>query len=168
MRVMLSCALLTVFAMAVPNAHASPMAFEDNKLNFKSCEGEAITARWRGTQVSLSAPGKSLGDDHHAFKFKSWTGDCLTARWDGDRATFMINDGTTETTSAMVRYIAPDSTKWVAIRAGDGFFVTKIAAPDEETSKARMQDVAAWLARTSREFTPGAELAERLKASTEN
>lgn len=166
MRAILSCVAFLGLAIVAKEASANTMAFEDNKLNFTSCDGEAITARWRGKQLSLAAPGKSLGDAHDAFKFKSWTGACSTARWDLDRATFLINDGTKETQSPIVRYIAPDGAKWVAIRAGDGFFVTKIAAANEETTPDRVKQVAAWLARTSREFTPGAELAERLKAQS--
>lgn len=38
----------TSLMMASHGAHASSMALEDNKLNFMSCEGTTVTARWRG------------------------------------------------------------------------------------------------------------------------
>lgn len=166
MRVQTLALVATGLLIASPSASAASLAFEDNKLNFTSCDGLAITARWRGHKFSLAEPGKSLGDDHVAMKAKTWDGTCSSIRWDQDKATFVIGDGKAESPASLIRYIAPDGAKWIGIRAGDGFFVTKIVSAGEEPTTDRMSEVAAWLSRTSRDFTPGAELAERLKQAT--
>lgn len=157
----------TVAALALIAARpagAMTLAFEDNKLNFRSCDGAAVTARWRGMEFSLSEPGKSLGDAHGSFKFTGWDGSCRSASWDRHRATFLIDADGKVTPSDTVRYVAPDGSKWVGMRAGDGFFVSRIATAENDASVARIEEVAAWLARSSKEFTPGAALAESLKA----
>lgn len=158
----LSASVLTSAALA------STTAFEDNKLNFKSCEGTNVTARWRGSVFSLAEPGKSLGDEHTSFKHLGWDGACKTTSWNSDGAKFSIAaDGASKLTD-LVHYVAPDGSKWVGIRAGDGFFVTRVAVAGEEISNGRVKEIADWLARTSKEFTPGAELAAHLKATVQN
>jgi hypothetical protein len=149
-------------------AVASTMAFEDNKLNFKSCEGANVTARWRGSAFSLAEPGKSLGDEHASFTHLGWDGTCKTTSWHSDGAKFSVAaDGASNFTD-VVRYVAPDGSKWAGMRAGDGFFVTRVAVEGEEISNERVKNIADWLARTSKEFTPGAELAAHLRASVQN
>jgi hypothetical protein len=153
--------------LTATGASASTLAFEDNKLNFKSCDGANITARWRGHTFSLSEPGKSLGDDHSAFDHLGWDGACKTASWDSDGAQFSIEaDGDPKLTN-MVRYVAPDGSKWAGIRAGDGFFVARVAQENEEISSERIRKIGEWLARTSKEYTPGAELASHLRAAVQ-
>ncbi|MGE0023319.1 MAG: hypothetical protein AB7S70_06790, partial [Hyphomicrobium sp.] len=85
------CAFTVVLMLLAPSiAMASPIAFEDNKLNFRSCDGQNITARWRGANFSLSLPGKSLGDDHETFAYVGWDGRCLTGRWDAAAHAFKL------------------------------------------------------------------------------
>jgi hypothetical protein len=165
MRALLRIIITLSAPFIVSAAMASTMAFEDNKLNFKSCEGANITARWRGNAFSLAEPGKSLGDEHAAFAHLGWDGACKTASWNSDGAKFSIEaDGAAKLTD-MVRYVAPDGSKWAGVRAGDGFFVTRMALAGEEISNERVKAIADWLARTSKEFTPGAELAAHLRAT---
>ncbi|MBX9861434.1 MAG: hypothetical protein K2Y42_01660 [Hyphomicrobium sp.] len=163
--------LRVVVALSAPfvasAALASTMAFEDNKLNFKSCDGANVTARWRGHVFSLSEPGKSLGDDHAAFTHLGWDGKCEKASWNADGAKFTVEADGAAKPAHVVRYVAPDGSKWVGMRAGDGFFVTRIARENEEISPERVKNVADWLARTSKEYTPGAELAVHLKATVQ-
>lgn len=49
------------------------------------------------------------------------------------------------------------------MRDGDGFFVARIAANDEEISSPRITEIAAWLERSSKEYGPGRTLAKHLK-----
>lgn len=158
-------AVAALIAIAAYPASAMTLAFEDNKLNFRNCDGTAITARWRDMEFSLSEPGKSLGDRHASFKFLDWNSNCKTAAWDSNAAKFVIEGDKGGTRSDVIRYVAPDGSKWVGMRSGDGFFVSRIAQSGEAASTARVADVVAWLARTSKEYTPGAAMAESLKVN---
>ena len=162
---MQTATIASLIAILATTARASHLAFEDNKLNFKSCDGSGITARWRGMEFSLSEPGKSLGDGHASFKFLDWDGNCKTVAWDSSASKFVIEGEKGGTRSDVIRYVAPDGSKWVGMRAGDGFFVSRIAQSGEVVSTARVADVAAWLSRTSKEYTPGAAMAETLKVN---
>lgn len=164
MRAKFAATFAAMLTLATTGPASASMAFEDNKLNFRNCDGKAVTARWRGHKFSLSEPGKSLGDDHSAMKLLRWDGTCQAIAWDVGRATFLTgSDGPTDA-EPMIRYIAPDGAKWIGIRSGDGFFVSRIAKPGEDVTAAVIAETAAWLARTSKEYTPGMELANLLKA----
>jgi hypothetical protein len=168
MRALRRTILILAASFMASAAVASTMAFEDNKLNFKSCEGANITARWRGSAFSLAEPGKSLGDEHASFKHLGWDGACKTTSWNSDGAKFAIAVDGASKLMHLVRYVAPDGSKWAGMRAGDGFFVTRIAVEGEEISNERVKEIADWLARTSKEFTPGAEFAAHLRTTVQN
>lgn len=156
---------LAAFVMLVAPASsmASTLAFEDNKLNFRSCDGDNVTARWRDGLFSLSLPGKSLGDAHKAIKFVAWDGSCVTGRWDEAKGEFLLHAEGTETSSGHIRYMTWDGSKWVGMRAGSGFFVARVAAPHESVTSNRLAEMGQWLERRYAEFTPGAALAIALK-----
>ncbi|MCC7252717.1 hypothetical protein [Hyphomicrobium sp.] len=155
---------LTALLLAAPMpVAASTLAFEDNKLNYRSCDGQHITARWRGSVFSLSLPGKSLGDSHETIKYVSWDGRCLTGRWDEDAGHFaFVGDGDTAP-SGLLTYVAWDGSKWAGIRTGGGFFVARVASEGEPVTNERLKEIAAWLDRRNEAYSPGAKLAENLK-----
>lgn len=158
-RLLVSAALLVLPVSAI----ASPLAFEDNKLNFRSCDGDHVTARWRESNFSLSLPGKSLGDAHPSISFVSWDGRCLTGRWDEVAGSFTLKGDGSESSSDYIGYVTWDGSKWAGMRAGSGFFVTRIADANEGVSTDRLQEIGHWLERRNAAFTPGAALGARLR-----
>lgn len=155
---------MTFGALAVlgaSTAFAMSVAFEDNKLNLKDCDGTEISVRWNGDNFSLASDGKPLGRSHASFKSVDWDGACQTVSWNVDQAKFVIDTGSAKT-SPIVKFVALDGARWVGMRNSDGFFVTRIAHDGQDVSETRISEVAAWLARTSSQFTPGEELAKHL------
>ncbi|RUP08381.1 hypothetical protein [Hyphomicrobium sp.] len=144
-------------------AFATTPAFEDNKLNFKGCDGAQVSVRWLGDDFQLSAGGKVLGKERASFEFVGWDGKCSTARWATDQAKFAVGADASASSSSLIRFMATDGSRWLAMRDGDGFFVARIAANDEEISSPRITEIAAWLERSSREYSPGRTLAKHLK-----
>ncbi|MGE0024244.1 MAG: hypothetical protein AB7S70_11510, partial [Hyphomicrobium sp.] len=140
--------------------------FEDNKLNFRSCDGQNITARWRGANFSLSLPGKSLGDDHETFAYVGWDGRCLTGRWDAEAHAFKLASDETTIASAVLRFVSWDGSKWAGVRTGGGFFVARVADENEEVSPSQLAEIASGLERRNAAFSPGAALADALKDAT--
>jgi hypothetical protein len=154
---------LFIFAFFVPlQAYASTLAFEDNKLNYRSCDGQHITARWRGTDFSLSLPGKSLGDSHKEIAFVAWDGRCLTGAWNTETGGFKLADAGETSSSGLIRYVAWDGSKWAGVRAGSGFFVARVAGAGEEITNDRLTQLADWLAKRNQYPAPGATLAKEL------
>ena len=144
-------------------ALATTPAFEDNKLNFKSCDGTQVSLRWWDDDFQLSASGKVLGKARASFEFVGWDGKCWTARWNSGQAKFDISADGPNNSSSLLRFMATDGSRWIAMRDGDGFFVARIAANDEQISPARITEIAAWLERSSKEFGPGRTLAKHLQ-----
>lgn len=155
---------LTIFSSGA--ALATTPAFQDNKLNFKGCDGEQTSVRWQDDSFLLSAAGKSFGKGFASFESTDWDGKCQKVTWDNGQAKFAIGADGKTSTSSLVRFTAVDGSRWVAMRYGDGFFVSRVAAGDEKPSQARMLEIAAWLERTSQQYGPGIHLAKHLKAAT--
>lgn len=153
-----------LFLLAPLHASASSLAFEDNKLNYRSCDGQHITARWRGTEFSLSLPGKSLGDSHKEITFVAWDGRCLTGAWNSEASAFKLGHEGETTSSGLIRYLAWDGSKWAGVRAGSGFFVARIAGADEEVTSNQLAQLADWLQKRNEYPAPGATLAAELKS----
>lgn len=162
MRILPWC-LSTLVLFSPLHASASSVAFEDNKLNYRSCDGQHITARWRGTDFSLSLPGKSLGDSHKEIAFVAWDGRCLTGAWNTDAGAFKLADAGATISSGLIRYVAWDGSKWAGVRAGSGFFVARVAGADEEITNDRLTQLADWLTKRNQYPAPGAALAKELK-----
>lgn len=154
---------LVALLFAPAPAAASTLAFEDNKLNFRSCDGQHITARWRESHFSLSLPGKSLGDAHTSIQYVAWDGRCLTGAWNTDAGTFAVGDGSETKSSGLIGYVAWDGSKWAGVRAGSGFFVARVAEPDEPITSDRLAQIADWLHKRNTYPAPGATLAKELK-----
>lgn len=145
-------------------AFATTPAFEDNKLNIKGCDGAQVSVRWIGDNFTLSTSGKVTGRDAASFELVDWDGKCQTISWDAKQSKFAVGGGGSDKSSALVRFTATDGARWVAMRDGDGFFVTRIASTDEKLSPTRISEIAAWLERSSKPHTSGLKLAEHLKA----
>lgn len=149
--------LLTALAVSSP-LHAKTLAYEDNKLNFKSCKGENVSARWFGGNLSLSEPGKSPGDPMASAQFQTWDGACATFQWDAAVGALVIKqDGKTEP-GQIVRFVAWDGARWAATRTGAGFYLAKIAEKDEQDPKSRMKAAGDWLAKNNTLGVPAADL----------
>lgn len=161
-----SVSLPLLLASASPVA-ASTLAFEDNKLNFRSCDGQHITARWRGADFSLSLPGKSLGDEHRSIDFIAWDGRCVTGAWSTDTSAFDLADkgAGKATSSGLISYVAWDGSKWAGVRAGSGFFVARVAGENEDITNDRLLELADWLQKRNQYPAPGAALAKELKSA---
>lgn len=164
MRILPSSALLLIALAPIPAA-ASTLAFEDNKLNYRSCDGQHITARWRGVDFSLSLPGKSLGDSHKSIQYVAWDGRCLTGAWSTDAGAFAIADGGETKSTGLIGYVAWDGSKWAGVRAGSGFFVARVASGDEPITNERLAEIADWLQKNNAYPAPGAALAKELKSA---
>ncbi len=164
MRILIS--FFTMMLVLAPvQASASSLAFEDNKLNYRSCDGQHITARWRGADFSLSLPGKSLGDSHKAIEFVGWDGRCRTGAWNVDTSAFKLDDGGDTTSSGLIGYVAWDGSKWAGVRAGSGFFVARVAGENEDITNDRLAELGDWLHKRNRYPEPGAALAKALKGA---
>lgn len=153
-------ALTSIFAT---RSQAITMAFEDNKLSFKDCDGAPLTARWRDDNIRLSSGSKAIGDPVPTFKAVDWNGKCQTIGWDKDRASFIIDGKQADKRALLLRYVAPDGSKWVGLRDGDGFYVARIAGQDEDSSGKQLKKISEWLSAKSDRFSVGAEMAESLK-----
>jgi hypothetical protein len=138
--------------------NAKTLAYEDNKLNFKSCTGENVSARWFGGSLSLSQPGKSPGDPTPSAQFQTWDGGCATFQWDAATGALVIKQGETAEPGQIVRFVAWDGARWAATRTGGGFYLAKIADKDEQDPKSRMKAAGDWLAKNNILGVPAADL----------
>lgn len=143
-------------------AAASSLAFEDNKIHMKGCDGSVVAVRWRDDNFSLTLLGVHNSQEHASFKFVGWGGGCENVRWDSAKGAFSIGDDGNAKNSQLLRFMAPDQSKWVAMRHGDGFYTARIAEKGEDASNERIADVAAWLKRTNSGYAPGAKLGNYL------
>ena len=153
----------TLTILGTTAAFATTPAFEDNKMNFKGCDGAQVSVRWLGDNFKLSAAGKVLGKEKPSFEFVGWDSKCSTARWNTDQAKFAVGADGSAKPSSVVRFMATDGSRWLAMRDGDGFFVARIAASGEEISPPRISEIATWLERSSKEYGPERKLAKHLK-----
>jgi hypothetical protein len=120
------------------------VAFEDNKLNFKSCDGQNLTARWRDNDFHLSVPGKTLQPAAPELEYLGWDGTCQSMSVDA-KGRFKHTGTSGSDANRLLNYVSWDDTKWSATRAGTGFFMVFVAGKDEPTSQAQMKDAALWL-----------------------
>lgn len=143
---------------------AKTLAYEDNKLNFRSCSGAHVTARWVGANLSLSEAGKSPGDPAPTTEFQTWDGQCASFAWDADVGALVIKKGDTALSDRFVRFVSWDGARWAAMRTGAGFFLVRIADKDAADPAAGMKAAGEWLAKNNTLGVPAADvLAEALQ-----
>jgi hypothetical protein len=120
------------------------VAFEDNKLNFKSCDGKNLTARWRDNNFHVSVPGRTIEPSAPQLEYLGWDGVCRRLSVDNKGKFVHARDGASEA-NHIINYVSWDDSKWSATRAGTGFYQVFVAGKDESMSPARMKDAALWL-----------------------
>jgi hypothetical protein len=156
--------LIISAALGLLAAEASArVAFEDNKLNFKSCDGKNLTARWRGNKFHLSVPGKTLEPEAPELKYLGWDGKCQSLSVD-DKGRFK-HSGATDA-NRILNYVSWDDTKWAATRAGTDFYVVFVAGKGEPVSETELKDAAVWLQRNKGESRAATVLARELAATS--
>lgn len=136
---------------------AKTLAYEDNKLNFKTCKGENVSARWVGAKLSLSQPGKSPGDPAASAEFMTWDGGCATFEWDANTGALVIKQSDGAKAGDIVHFVAWDGARWSAARTGAGFYLARIADKDEAYPKSRMKAAGDWLAKNNKLGVPAAD-----------
>ncbi len=156
-------AALAIFS-AMPAHAAEGLAYEDNKLNLRNCAGENVTARWFGTDLSLSRAGTSPAEPEPMIEYQTWDGTCEKMGWDSAKAEFKTTSGGTAGVSRIVRYIAWDGAKWAAGRTGPGFYIARITRPDEPHTAEAFDAAARWLRRKDGSNIGAMALAESLAA----
>ena len=137
-------------------------AFEDNKLNFQTCDGKKLTARWRENNFHLSIPGKTLEPEAPELNYIGWDGECRSLRVDA-KGQFQHKKGDASDSNRHINYISWDGTKWSATRAGTGFLqilITEKGAPTDT----QLQDAATWLKRHKANSRAANTLADELTA----
>ena len=153
-----------LLGLASPLA-AKTLAYEDNKLNFKSCSGTNVSARWVGGDIALSEPGKSPTDPAPSAEFMTWDGACATFAWGSDIGALVIKQGDKPQPSQIVRFVSWDGSKWAAARTGAGFFLARVADKDAADPAASMKAAGEWLSKNNKLGVPAADiLAEALQA----
>jgi hypothetical protein len=140
---------------------AKTLAYEDNKLNFKSCSGAHVTARWVGSNLSLSEAGKSPGDPAPTAAFQTWDGRCASFAWDTAAGALVIKDGDTALSDRFLRVVSWDGARWAALRTGAGFFLIRIADKDAADPAAGMKPAGEWLAKNNKLGVPAADILAR-------
>jgi hypothetical protein len=156
----------SLLSAAAP-ASAKTVAYEDNKLNFKSCEGENVTARWFGGDLSLSQAGKSPGDPAPSAKFMTWDGKCGSFQWNADVGALVVKLGEEKLPGKILNFVAWDGSRWSAARTGGGFYVARIADPGEADPKALMKAAGEWVAKNNKLGVMAADvLAEELSGAS--
>ncbi len=156
----MTCRMLVLAAALIGAATplaAKTLAYEDNKLNFKTCNGENVSARWVGANLSLSQPGKSPGDPSASAEFMTWDGGCATFQWDGNTGALVIKQGGEAKPGDIVHFVAWDGARWSAARTGAGFFLARIADKDDPAPEAHMKAAGDWLAKNNKLGVPAAD-----------
>jgi hypothetical protein len=168
MRLAIVGGILGFAAMALPaaaNVSSSVLSFEDNKMSFKSCDGQNLAARWEGVEFSVSIAGKKHGDPQPALKYLGWDGACRTVTWDKKAQRFVHAGDKGDRVDRIINYVGWDGTKWTATRAGTGFFQTRVAEANAAVSVETVNGIADWLDKW-RSATPAASIvAEGLRAA---
>src|SRR5262245_56409578 len=168
MRPVIVGGMLTLAAMALPaaaNVSSSVLSFEDNKMSFKSCDGQNLAARWEGGEFSVSIPGKKHGAAQPSIKYIGWDGACRTLTWDMKAQRFKHTGDKGEQVNRIVNFVGWDGSRWSATRAGTGFFQARVAVADAAVSTDTVNGVADWLDKW-RSTTPAASIvSEGLRAT---
>jgi hypothetical protein len=158
--------LVASLSVATAPATAKTVAYEDNKLNFKSCEGENVSARWFGASLSLSQAGKSPTDPVPSVKFLTWDGTCGSFQWNADVGALVVKLDDETLPGKILNFVAWDGSKWSAARTGAGFYVARIADQGEANPKRHMKTAGEWVAKNNKLGVPAADiLAEELAAA---
>jgi hypothetical protein len=147
-------------------AAQASLAYEDNKLNFQSCDGKKLTARWLRTGFSLNEAGMAPGDiERPSLTYVDWNGACRTLSWDWKAGRFAVEgDGKTEHT-LIVNFVAWDGGKWVVSRGDWGFVMARIAPPDGEVSPAAVNSAAEALEKYANRISNAKAFADALRKS---
>jgi hypothetical protein len=140
------------------------VAFEDNKLNFKSCDGKNLTARWRDNNFHLSVPGKTLEPAAPELKYLGWDGSCQTLSVDA-KGRFKHSGSDA---NRLLNYVSWDDTKWSATRSGTGFYMVFVAGKGEPITEAQMKDAALWLGTHKPDSRAATQLARELTLASGN
>ena len=168
MRLAIIGGMLGLAAMSLPsaaNVSSSVLSFEDNKMSFKSCDGQNLAARWEGAEFSVSTPGKKHGAAQASIKYLGWDGACRTLSWDMKAQRFVHSGDKGDQVDRIINYVGWDGSKWTATRAGTGFFQTRVAEANAAVSAEAVKGVADWLDKW-RSTTPAASIvAEGLRAT---
>jgi hypothetical protein len=152
---------VAVTAGSMASQAAPRVAFEDNKLNFKSCDGQNLTARWRDNKFHLSVPGKTLEPSAPQLAYLSWDGGCRRMSVDSTGRFMHTREGPSAA-NHLISYLGWDDSKWAATRAGTGFYQVFVAGKDEVISQAQMKDAAAWLSKHKADSRAATLLADEL------
>lgn len=151
-------AVLAAALIAAAPLQAKTLAYEDNKLNFKNCAGEDVSARWKGADLTLSQAGKSPGDPVSSVEFQTWDGACATFGWDANAGALFIKQGDQVRTANALHFVAWDGARWAAARTGAGFYLARIADKDDAAPKSRMKAAGEWVAKNNALGVPAADL----------
>ena len=158
--------VLAAALAATTPLHARSLAYEDNKLNFKNCKGEDVTARWRAEGITLSQAGKSPDAPDSSVEFQTWDGACASFGWDGATAQFDVKQGDAASRSNMVHFVAWDGSLWAATRTGAGFYLARIADKGDPDPKRHFKAAADRVTKSNFMQIPAADvLAEELSKS---
>ena len=162
-----SVVLALGIAMVSLPAAANHSSHEDNRLNYKDCEGRNLTARWDLTNTILRAnfPGTAAGPDGADLKYLAWDGSCRTLAWDSDSRQFVHVEGGKSQASPIINYVTWDDAKWSATRSGTGFFHVFVAGKDEDQLETRVKDAAEWLQRTKSDSRAARNMARLLTSA---
>lgn len=163
--VALGLALATAFSTGA--VADSGLAYEENKLNYRNCQDENVTARWYSGGFSVSRAGASPTDPAPAVAFKSWDGKCQTFFWDEAKAQFAVDDGAETQSSEILKYVAWDGGKWAAARTGGGFYVSRVSKDSTQPSPDDLSNAAKWLRRKDPENFGAIALANVLSKEAE-
>jgi hypothetical protein len=150
--------VLATTLLAASPAAAKTLAYEDNKLNFKTCNGDNVSARWVGGNLSLSQAGKSPGDPVPSVEFQTWDGGCATFQWNADSGALVIKQGDTPQAGSFLQFVAWDGARWAATRTGAGFYLARIADKDDADPKSRMKAAGEWVGKNNKLGVPAADL----------
>ena len=153
-RILVLAAALTA---ASPLA-ARSLAYEDNKLNFKNCEGEDVVARWRKGGLTLSRAGTSPSEPEPTLKFQTWDGGCATFGWDDRTGQFLVVEGDATQRTVAIRFVAWDGSLWAAARTGSGFYLARIADKGDPDPKRHFKAAADRVVKSNVLGVPAADI----------
>ncbi len=157
---------LCAAALAAQEAGAASasLAYEDNKLSFKSCDGRNLTTRWLGTGFSLNEAGMAPGNvERPSLDYVDWTGTCRTLSWDWKSAHFVMTADGESAQSPIVGFVAWDGGKWVAARGDWGFVMARVAPPDGSVSPQAIEEAAETLEKRTAQSPSAKALADALR-----
>ena len=153
------------FILTASQADANRVAFEDNKLHFKSCDGKNLVARWRDNNFHVSVPGKTLAPEARELEYLGWDGACHRLSV-GAKGKFLHAGDGGSAANRLFNYVGWDDTRWSATRAGTGFYQVLVSGKDETMSPAQMKDAALWLSSHKTNSRAAARLAAELVSAS--